>query len=388
MLDASETIVASHLKTTFAGRDIVLATWRGGSGRAPEEEAGEAYSALAATLRAEGCAPVQERVFGDLAAAPAVARGRARATGDGAEWAVPATYVEGSPVGRPGLAGVHVVAVRGASRVVAEGERAYGRVVEGNGLRVLGLSDVGRRASSRLAPGPAEDAAAAIDAAEELLAREGFSFRDVARTWIYLRDILDWYGPFNAVRNAAFRRMGLLGAGGDGKIPASTGIEGRNARGGWCALDLLALRPSDGGKLEVKRLHNRRQSEATDYGSAFARATEVSTGGARTIFVSGTASIDDHGKSMHAGDFETQTRYTLDAVDALLDGAGSGLADVVQATAFLKNPCDGRSFDRLVERSPLRDVPLVTTVADVCRPELLFEIDATVVVRPRRGARR
>jgi enamine deaminase RidA (YjgF/YER057c/UK114 family) len=247
---------------------------------------------------------------------------------------------------------------------------------------------VGRRAAGRLAPGPAEDAAAAIDAAEDLLAREGFSFRDVTRTWFYLRDILDWYGPFNATRNAAFRRMGLVGPGGDGQIPASTGIEGRSARGGWCALDLLALQPLDGSRVGLRRLHNRKQNEAPEYGSAFARAMEVATHDARVIFVSGTASIDDHGATVHAGDFEAQTRFTLEAVEALLDDAGAGLADVAQATAFLKNPCDGRSFEKIVERSSIRGVPLVTTVADVCRPDLLFEIDATAVVPLRRSGRR
>ncbi len=319
---------------------------------------------------------------------PAVARARARAVGGAAEWAVPPTCVEGAPVDRTGLAGIHVVAARGASRPVAEGDRVYGRVVETPSARLLGLADVGRRAAGRLAPGPAEDAGAAIDAAEELLAREGFSFRDVARTWFYLRDILDWYGPFNAVRNAAFRRMGLVGPGGDGQIPASTGIEGRNPRGGWCTLDLLALQPRDGARVEMRRLHNRRQNEATEYGSAFARAMEVVLGDARYVFVSGTASIDDHGATVHVGDFETQTRYTLEAVEALLDGAGARLSDVCQATAFLANPCDGRAFERIVDRSDLRGAPLVTTVADVCRHDLLFEIDAIAVVPLARGARR
>ena len=74
--------------------------------------------------------------------------------------------------------------------------------------------------------------------------------------------------------------MGLVGPGGDGQIPASTGIEGRNARGGWCALDLLALQPRAGGRLEMRRLHNRKQNEATEYGSAFARAWRSSLGDA------------------------------------------------------------------------------------------------------------
>jgi enamine deaminase RidA (YjgF/YER057c/UK114 family) len=385
---ASETRVDTRLKASGAGRDLLLLTWvEAGGPRPAERSAEEAYAAMDEACRERGCVPVQERVFGDLSAAPAVARARAHALGTSSPWAVPPTFVEGSPVGRAGLAGIHVVAARGAARLVSEGESIYGRVVEGEGVRVVGLADVGRRAAGRLAPGPAEDAAASIEAAEELLAREGCSFRDVVRTWFYLRDILDWYGPFNAVRNAAFRRMGLVGPGGDGQIPASTGIEGRNARGGWCALDLLAIQPRPGGRLETRRLHNRKQNEATEYGSAFARATEVSLGDARYVFVSGTASIDARGTTVHAGDFEAQVRFTLEAVESLLEGAGGRLADVAQATAFLKNPCDGRAFERIVARSGLAAAPLVTTVADVCRDDLLFEIDATAVL-PAPGQRR
>ena len=45
-------------------------------------------------------------------------------------------------------------------------------------------------------------------------------------------------------------------------------------------------------------------------------------------------------------------------VQALLEGVGAGLADVKQATAFLKNPCDGRSFERIKERSELAGAAL------------------------------
>ena len=383
MPTASES-VELDLKASAVGSDLTLITWSGGS-RAVEPDVEEAYVAMDSLLRARGSVPVQERVFGDMQAVPAFGRGRARAVGEAPEWAVPPTCVEGAPVGRAGVAGIHVIGARGASRPLVEGDRVCGRVVETPGARLLGLSDVGRRASGRVAAGPAEDATAAIDAAEDLLAREGFSFRDVARTWFYLRDILDWYGPFNTVRNAAFRRMGLVGPDGNGLIPASTGIEGRNPRGGWCTLDLLALQRRDGSAPGMRRLHNRRQSEATEYGSAFARAMEVVLGDGRYLFVSGTASIDDHGATAHVGDFETQTRYTLEAVEALLEGAGARLSDVCQATAFLANPCDGRSFERIVDRSALREAPLVTTVADVCRDDLLFEIDAVAVVPSGRG---
>jgi enamine deaminase RidA (YjgF/YER057c/UK114 family) len=360
------------LSVTESGSDLTLLTWTSAiGGRSSSEQAEEAYASLNEAVVQHGAVPIQERVFGDLAAAPAVARGRAEVVAtESGPWAVPPTYVEGAPIGHEGLAGIHVLAARAeSSRVVQEGPSA----------RFLGLSDVGRRAGGRLAAGPEEEAGATIDSAVALLEREGYTFRDVARTWFYLRDILDWYGPFNAVRNAAFRRLGLMGRNGDGAIPASTGIEGRNARGGWCTLDLVAVRGQPGARFEMERLHSREQNEATDYGSAFARGMALTLGDCRYFFVSGTASIDDQGATIHVGDFEAQAKHTLSAVSALLEGAGAALPDVRQATAFLKNPLDLRSFERLADRAGLSGVPMVTTVADVCRDDLLFEIDATAV---------
>ena len=114
MLSASGCGVDSNLKTSGIGRDLALVTWVGTGGSGPVEHAAEeAYASIDAALRERGCVPVQERVFGDLQAAPALARGRARAVGSSAEWAVPTTYVEGSPVGRAGLSGIHVVGARG-----------------------------------------------------------------------------------------------------------------------------------------------------------------------------------------------------------------------------------------------------------------------------------
>jgi len=46
----------------------------------------------------------------------------------------------------------------------------------------------------------------------------------------YLERILAWYGDFNRVRNAAFRRMGLSNCGFLTPIPASTVSRAQGAR--------------------------------------------------------------------------------------------------------------------------------------------------------------
>jgi enamine deaminase RidA (YjgF/YER057c/UK114 family) len=255
-----------------------------------------------------------------------------------------------------------------------------GRVAETEHARFIGLADLGRALAAGRTATPAEEAQAVIDSAATLLEQEGFSFREVARTWFYLRDILDWYGPFNAARNAAFRGLGLLGANSDG-IPASTGIEGRNLRAGaWCTLDLVAARPRAGGHFEMKPIQGGLQNDPTGYGAAFARGVSLTLAAERLVFVSGTASIDAQGATVHVGDFEAQLRHTVDAVQAILANAGTRLGDVCQATAFLKNPDDAAAYARLAERSGLAGIPVIAAVADICRPELLFELEATALV--------
>jgi len=63
-----------------------------------------------------------------------------------------------------------------------------------------------------------------------------------------------------------------------------------------------------------------------------------------------------------------------------LAAGGATLADVEQATAFLKRREDLPAYRRIAEQEGLASLPVVCTVADVCRDELLFELDATAVV--------
>jgi enamine deaminase RidA (YjgF/YER057c/UK114 family) len=369
--------------------EISLLTWVNDRGQADASTLAEdAYRMLDAALRAEDAAILQERVFGSLAAAPDIWRARERVTrARGEVWAVPPTIVEGASARGEGLAGIHVLAARGPqNHLVVDDGQVLGRVIETPGARLLGLADIGRTGATTAPRTPVEDAANAIEGAERILSTEGFSFRDVVRTWFYLRDILSWYGAFNRVRNAAFRRMGLIGTNGDGAVPASTGIAGRNARGGWCALDLLAAQGTGPQPLAMTRLHSQRQSEATSYGSAFARGMSMTLGDHRYLFVSGTASIDDHGHTAHVGDFDAQSVHTIEVIQALLEGAGAALSDIRQAVAFLKDPRDVDRFDTHVRRAGLDGVPLVVAEADVCRENLLIELEVTAAITHSAGA--
>jgi hypothetical protein len=59
------------------------------------------------------------------------------------------------------------------------------------------------------------------------------------------------------------------------------------------------------------------------------------------------------------------------------------MADICQATAFIKRREDSERFESILRDRGLEDLPLICTVDDVCRNDLLVEIDATARLQPR-----
>lgn len=338
-----------------------------------------AYERLAEALSVRRAVAVQERVFGSLSAREEILSARQDELGrvvDPTRW--PVTFVQGNPAGGvAGLAGVHMIAVRGdePERVV-DGERVAGAIVRRAGSRRVFLGNLRARVAY---PDPVAQAEEMYSEARRLLDLAGTDFTRVPRTWIYLSDILTWYDAFNVVRTRNFRELGLIRDACDSNVPASTGIEGTSPDGFLCAMDLIAV---DGPGVTVRPLDSPRQCGATDYGSMFARATLVSETAGETMYVSGTAAIDGAGRTVLVGDLEGQTRHTLATVEALLGQAGLGLRDLTLATAFIKRGGDVEVVRRVFgEVAPqLLEMPLVE--ADVCREDLLFELDG-MAVRPR-----
>jgi enamine deaminase RidA (YjgF/YER057c/UK114 family) len=241
-------------------------------------------------------------------------------------------------------------------------------------------------------PRTGDDAATArqaFEAAERLLAQADLTLCDVARTWFFLDDILAWYGQFNEGRSGLFRRRGLLSpARGDGPdVPASTGIGVSPAGGRWSAgeasgageraprlaMELVAVGREEG--CIVRRPAAGKQRCACEYGSAFARAADAATPAGRTLFVSGTAAIDEEGRTCFPGDADGQIRMTLRNVQAVLSDMGRGAEDVVEAVAYCKTPAIAARFAEAFRAS--LPWPWVTAVCDVCRHDLLFEVEAT-----------
>jgi reactive intermediate/imine deaminase len=118
-----------------------------------------------------------------------------------------------------------------------------------------------------------------------------------------------------------------------------------------------------------------------DLGLPFSPA--VKAGG--LIYVSGTVATDANGR-IAAGDISAQTRRTLDNLAAILDAAGSSLANVACAMVYLKNARDFGAMNDVYRSYWPKDPPARTTVAAaLALPEALVEI--SMVAIPNGGER-
>jgi enamine deaminase RidA (YjgF/YER057c/UK114 family) len=103
---------------------------------------------------------------------------------------------------------------------------------------------------------------------------------------------------------------------------------------------------------------------------------EISTNGGRRLFISGTASIEPGGKTAWAGDVHKQVELTMDVVEAILNSRGFGFTNLVRATAYFRNPTDAGVFAKWLVEKQLWNIPVVSAQCDVCRDDLLFELEA------------
>ena len=346
------------------------------------ETAQVAYSAIAEVLQRKGMYIVYERIFGSLSIESEVRRERGIAlrTG-GIQTDGPITCVEGRPPWGEGLAGIIIHAVSDSADgvwTIMDGEMPCGRGWRRNSATYLQLQNIQEQAANR-----PEQVRGMLDRAEGILRRNGASYKDVTRTWFYLSEILDWYPEFNKARSEKYGEFGIMPGPGDTRLllPASTGIGADTPSGAAASMDLLAVVENGDMTSLVRKLTNRKQLDAFRYGAAFSRGAVIKEDNVTLIQVSGTAAIDEHGVSLHPGDIRSQINCTFDKVEALLNQEGADLSNITAATVFVKRPEYASFFWEMAAERGLVDFPAVCVVADVCRDELLFEIDAEAIVR-------
>ncbi len=307
---------------------------------------------------------VRQAVFG---LAPVAERRRLRDTKPvNARW--PVTWVEqGNGDGHP-MAGVQVHAVCGVPvKLLRLSGRTLGTLYEDALARycVLGGVCPGSANTSR-----AKQARETLELMEAALDLAGMKFENVYRTWFYLDDILDWYEEFNQVRNAFFQQRKIY----DGLVPASTGVGGSNTVGTALVADLMAIESKD-ARVVLKAVASPRQCPALHYGSSFNRAVELILPGQLRLYVSGTASIGPDGQTAHVGDVNRQVELTMDVVSTILRSRRMGWCDVTRAIGYFKHAEDAPAFSRYCARHRIHRMPVVIAKNDICRDDLLFEIE-------------
>ena len=378
-----------HVAAAGPGQTYIVAQTAPGADAVSAAQA--AYRAIARIVQDRGLTIVHERLFGSLTARAGVLAARNAAFGAASlSPATPLSYIQGHPPWGQGLAGVIIRAVacrrprdevwtiRDQGQPVGRGWR------QGESTFIIlqnlqGLAPIGNGAD-----GPSHQARRLIQRAAQVLEAQGASYRDVVRTWFTLSDILAWYPEFNRARSAVYRELGLMPINGSGsrRLPASTGIGGEIFPGAAGALDLLAVVGPPASRPRVKQLSSPAQPDALTYGSAFSRGALIRQDDVSLIQVSGTAAIDARGQSLHPGDVKAQINCTFDKIAALIAPVGATLADIAAASVFIKRPEDAPAYQEIATARGLANLPAVILVADICREELLFEMDAEVAFDP------
>jgi 2-iminobutanoate/2-iminopropanoate deaminase len=125
--------------------------------------------------------------------------------------------------------------------------------------------------------------------------------------------------------------------------------------------------------------------------SSFSRGMRIDLNGLTILLISGTASIDEAGRSIHIGDFRAQCRRTFANITALLASEGATWHDIVRTSCYLRDiDRDYEAFNEertaFFHEQSLDPLPASTGIqAKLCRPELLVEIEAIAMFRTKKG---
>lgn len=130
-------------------------------------------------------------------------------------------------------------------------------------------------------------------------------------------------------------------------------------------------------------------NEAYDYAkpSSFSRGMRIDIGNVVILLISGTASIDENGVSVHVGDFRAQCRRTFYNITKLLEAEGATWKDIVRTSCYMRDiDRDYAEFNEertaFFKEQGLDPVPASTGIqAKLCRPELLIEIEAIAMFK-------
>ena len=216
----------------------------------------------------------------------------------------------------------------------------------------------------------------------DILDEEGFKVSDIVRQWNYIEGItsvsdgVQNYQMFNDARSVFYS-----GADWSGGYPAATGI---GCAWGGVTVSIYAVkgftglnRPVD-NPLQVPA--HRYSEKVLEDGGLEVRSTpkfERARILGRTVFISGTAAIKGEDSELMT-DPAVQSRAAVEVVENLVDpgNLGCGHFDFEALRVYIKDEADASVIiDSL--RSRWHGIPMHFLIADICRPELLLEIEVT-----------
>ncbi|HKT72414.1 MAG TPA: hypothetical protein VJQ47_05960 [Steroidobacteraceae bacterium] len=218
---------------------------------------------------------------------------------------------------------------------------------------------------------------------EIFAALDALEYPHLLRVWNYFPEInLDTHGIERYRQFNSARRNALLAFGREltGSVPAACALG--SEPGSPLVIYFIATRTAQ------RQIENPRQVSAYQYPPqygpkpAFSRASVLQDVDCNLLFISGTASIVGH-ETLHIGDVAAQTRETLRNIDALVEEANRGGA----GRAFRPRDLAYKVYVRDATDLPAVQAELRSTFgesfgaayfkADICRQELLVEIEAT-----------
>jgi enamine deaminase RidA (YjgF/YER057c/UK114 family) len=212
-----------------------------------------------------------------------------------------------------------------------------------------------------------------FEKSNNILKSVGCDFSNTIRTWLFADDILAWYCDLNKARDNFFNTNDIFNK----FVPASTGIGVANDYGTAIAIQLFAVKPKN-DKIKADVVNSPLQCPALNYKSSFSRAVKLNSTDHARLYISGTASIDIKGKTVFINDTKAQLEFTMQVVRAILREAGMDWRNAVNSMAYFKYSEDFHLFDDYCRNENLK-FPNVKVQADVCRDDLLFELEMDAI---------
>ncbi|MHC4132105.1 MAG: RidA family protein [Planctomycetota bacterium] len=284
----------------------------------------------------------------------------------------PVTWIEGNGSYGKKLTGTQIYAVSdGNVKPIKMDGQIIGNTFEDDDAHYCFLGDLRPTDTTK---SNTEQALTTFKKIEKALELADMDFSHVIRTWMYLDNLLSWYDEFNEVRNNFFKDSGVSNK----SIPASTGIGVANPDGAALVTDVLALKPKN-ENIKAFAVPSPLQCPAVDYKSSFSRATEVVLSDHRRLYISGTASIDPEGATVYVGDVKKQITLTMKVVQAILQSRNMNWGDVSRAIAYFKDMEDSSLLEQYCRGNDLPHMPIAVAHGDICRDDLLFEIEVDAV---------